>query len=258
MFFGPLLSLENGPVTYVSLIPKHLKQGCAVAGLIVNTLFKIENKLTIFGAHCESRQNLGVAGEIAPLPESRVSFPAVPKILKDSWWPNPVKVTRASLTKVKQLRIQRRLIWPDNDLRCAGLLIHHTDGSIETLGCWDGSVTTPSNLIFDSETDGELRRLVFHLKFRNSVGNCNKISYYMSNIVAHTDRPLQRQVVEEVKYIIDDQEFEFEEMEDGEMEDEETEGEEAEEIVYPPEKQLDWDVSSLHPVSIPLTKEELY
>ncbi|KAK1252699.1 hypothetical protein MKX08_003886 [Trichoderma sp. CBMAI-0020] len=258
MFFGPPLGLQDKLSEYVSMIPHHLKQGCAVSGLIVDILSKEDKRLTAFGAHCESRQNTGVAGGKAPLPECQIRLPVVPKVVVDNWYPylHVVKVTRASLAQVEQLRVQQRLVMPTGDLRCAGLFIRHTDGSVETLGCWDGSSTAPSNLIYDSETDGKLCRLVFHLRARATVYHRNAASYYMSNIVAHTDCPQGQRVIERPKYIIDDEEFEIEEMEheeiedeemeDEEMDDEEMDDEETAELGLPDQK-VDLDMTSEHP-----------
>lgn len=259
MLYGPI-------VRYVSLIPDRLKPRCAVAGLIVNTLSKSGNKLTMFGAHCESRQNPGITEEIAPLPEWRVSHPAMPDIVMKYWLPSQVKVTTAELTKIKQLRVQYRRIMPFWDLRCAGLLIQHADESIETVGCWDGSLTTPSEVIYDFETDGELYRLAFHLAFRPYLPKVDETSYYVSKIVAHTSRPREQRVVENPNYTVDDEEFEpeesdFQDMEDEEMEDEdenEDEDEDEEEIVCPAEKILDWDIHSQKLVSTSFNESELW
>lgn len=261
MLYGPI-------VRYVSLIPDRLKPRCAVAGLIVNTLSKSGNKLTMFGAHCESRQNPGITEEIATLPEWRVSHPAMPDIVMKYWSPGQVKVTTAELTKIKQLRVQYRRIMPFWDLRCVGLLIQHTDESIETVGCWDGSMTTPSEVIYDFETDGELYRLAFHLEFRPYLLKVDKTSYYVSKIVAHTSRPREQRVVENPNYTVDDEEFEaeesdFQDMEDEEMEDEgenedENEDEEEEEIVCPAEKIFDWDIHSQKLVSTSFKESELW
>lgn len=251
MLYGP-------DVRYVSLIPDRLKPGCAVAGLIVNTLLKSENKLTMFGAHCESRQYPDITEKRAPLPEWQVSHPVMPDIVANSWLPGQVKMTTAELTKIKQLMVQYRLIMPENALRCAGLLIHHTDGSIESVGCWDGSLTTPSELIYDSETDGELFHLVFHMRFRPYLPKFNEASYYMSKIVAHTSHPRVHRVVEYPNYIIDDDEFESEKSEPEDMEDEEMgdEDEDEEEYEVPAEKTFDWDIHSSNMVSIPSKENE--
>ncbi|UKZ60462.1 uncharacterized protein TrAtP1_001740 [Trichoderma atroviride] len=246
MFFGPPLMLYGPIARYVSLIPDRLKPGCAVAGLIVNTLLKSENKLTMFGAHCEPRQYPGITEKIASVPEWQVSHPAMPDMVMKSWFPGQVKVTTAELTRIKQLRAQYRRIMPHWGLRCAGLLIHHTDDSTETVGCWDGSLTTPSELIYDSETDGELYRLVFHLTFRPYLPNVNEASYYMSKIVAHTSHLREQRVVVNPSYTVDDGEFEseesnFEEMEGDEDEDED---EDEKEIECPAEKIFDCDIHS--------------
>ncbi|PON29560.1 hypothetical protein TGAM01_v201809 [Trichoderma gamsii] len=208
----------------------------------------LENKLTMFGAHCESRQYPDIPEKIAPLPEWQVTHPAMPDIVAKSWLPGQVKMTTAELTNIKQLRVQYRLIMPENALRCAGLLIHHTDGSIESVGCWDGSLTIPSELIYDSETDGELFRLVFHMKFRPYLNKVNEASYYMSKIVAHASRLRVQRVVEYPNYIVDDEEFEPEESEPEDMEDEEMgdedDDEDEEEYDVPAEKTFDWDINS--------------
>ncbi|KAL7919216.1 hypothetical protein ACQKWADRAFT_329966 [Trichoderma austrokoningii] len=187
-YFGPSTVLYDPYVKYVSLIPRRLEQTCAVAGLIVNTLWMTESKLPVFGTHCEARKYPETTGETAPpLSRCQVSHPVIPETVLDTWCHDQMKATRAKLAEIRQLRIQKRLIMPECDLRCAGLLIHHMDGSIETLGSYDGSLTAPSELIYDGETDGELHDLVFHLKLRQYRFKGIKFAYYVSDIVAHSE-----------------------------------------------------------------------
>lgn len=250
-YFGPAWILRSPSARYVSLIPGHLEQKCAVAGLIVNTLWMTESKLTMFGAHCESRPHPGTTGETTPLSGCQVPYPAIPGAVWNRWCRGQTKATRANLTKVKQLRVQKRRIVPEYDLRCAGLLIHHTDGSIETLGCYDASLTAPSQLIYDCETDGELHGLVFHLRARPHLFNGNiRVSYYVSKIVARAKRPREQQAAKMSDYIVDDEDLEPEEAEneeDSEVDDEDPEDENLED--FPAAKTLHWSTDSPQPVS---------
>lgn len=72
-------------------------------------------------------------------------------------------MSSAQLYDIKHLRVLLRDARDYNNnhmWRCGGLWILHGDGSIETIGCWDESLTKYSKTIY-KETDGQLTRVIF-------------------------------------------------------------------------------------------------
>lgn len=239
------------------LIPDRSKQRCIITGLIVNSLVMGHKCFSSIGVHCESRENSGITGASTSLLEWQVSLPAAPERVRKSLWPEDTRVTTANLTQIKQLKVQKRPVVdgkPEAGLRYAGLLIHHTDESIETLGRWDGSSIAPSEMVYDSETDGQLLRLVFILTFRpiyiDDLKNFANISYYMSNIVAHTSRLRGQQGVQELQEVQEQTELEqLEQLEHGEPEEEDE---------WFPKIVFDWDIDKRQLVSVPFRRKIEY
>jgi hypothetical protein len=178
-------------------------------------------------------------------------------------------MTIAKLSNIKQLRVQKRPADdadPNAGLRYAGLWIYHTDESIETLGLWDGSATMPSELIYDSETDGHLLRLIFHLTRGGRWRDRPKIAYYMSSIVVKSVHG--RGDIEEPQDPSQPQESQDgQEIQQNQESQETQEPQQLQETQQPPEPQelqdedtepafkiIDWEISQLKPVSAPFQK----
>lgn len=159
-------------------------------GLIVDQNGVTNGDLKNIGVHCQPRENSSTAEEMMSSPKLQFSLLTQKKEFIRShfgYTRDDTNITTANLTNIKQLRVQRRPFdeLTQTGLRCTGMLIHHTDESIETLGSWDGSSTMPSEIIYDSETDGHLRRLTFHLTIdRTQQQYSTPYAYYMCSIVA--------------------------------------------------------------------------
>ncbi|KAM0249386.1 hypothetical protein ACHAQJ_009061 [Trichoderma viride] len=135
-------------------------------GLIVDQMSVINDSFKTIGVHCHPRKNAATTETITSSPERQIYIHPLPEKLRLFPFNSGASKTMARLYNIKQLRVQKK---PANDedpqagLRYSGLWIYHTDESIDTLGPWNGSSTVPSDLIYDSETDGHLLRLIFRL-----------------------------------------------------------------------------------------------
>ncbi|KAL6896360.1 hypothetical protein GGI43DRAFT_410884 [Trichoderma evansii] len=189
-YFGPRLRLSDPSARYISLIPDRLEQRCAIMGLIVDQNGVSNGNFTNIGVHCQPREDSNTTEAMVSSPKLQFSLPTQKKEFIRGlfgYTREDTNITTANLTNIKQLRVQRRPFdeLAPTGLRCTGLSIHHTDESIETLGSWDGSSTTPSEIIYDSETDGHLKRLIFHLTIdRTHQQYSTPYAYYMCSIVA--------------------------------------------------------------------------
>jgi hypothetical protein len=65
-------------------------------------------------------------------------------------------LSTATVLNVRKLQIRKV------DDRCAGLCIHHHDGSFETLGEWDPAASNNIRDIYNADTDGDLRCITFY------------------------------------------------------------------------------------------------
>ncbi|EHK22384.1 uncharacterized protein TRIVIDRAFT_216014 [Trichoderma virens Gv29-8] len=110
----------------------------------------------------------GVATNKAPVSSSglHLTLPTPPRCVKRRRFKHEGVVTRAHLYDIKQIRL---LTKPARDfdnlpiLRYCGLWILHGDGSVDTIGCWDGALTKSAKVIYD-ETQGRLTRIIFRVK----------------------------------------------------------------------------------------------
>ncbi|KAM6481303.1 hypothetical protein HDV62DRAFT_391501 [Trichoderma sp. SZMC 28011] len=163
-YFGPAGSLTDPTIQWVSLIPDHLKEKCTVAGLIVDQMAISYNCFRTIGAHCTPKEGV-VGSHKSPTSSSgqHLVLPEAPRILRRFGFRNFAVVSSAQLYDIKHLRVLLRDARDYNNnrmWRCGGLWILHGDGSIETIGCWDESLTKYSKTIY-KETDGQLTRVIF-------------------------------------------------------------------------------------------------
>ncbi|QYS93481.1 hypothetical protein H0G86_000856 [Trichoderma simmonsii] len=163
-YFGPAGSLTDPTIQWVSLIPDHLNEKCTVAGLIVDQMAISYNCFRTIGAHCTPKE--GVVGS-HKLPTSssglHLVLPEAPKILRRFGFRNFAVVSNAQLYDIKHLRVLLRDArdYDNNHMwRFGGLWILHGDGSVETIGCWDESLTKYAKTIY-KESDGQLTRVIF-------------------------------------------------------------------------------------------------
>lgn len=163
-FFGPRHILHLPNVEWLSLLPT---PGDEVTGLIVDQLTSTESHLTTIGAHTTPQH------QVSTCIQPNISIPVVPSTLGSFQ-------TIAKLSNVRTLSIQRRNITNSTTLRCAGLCIHYTDRSIETLGQWDGSLTGGSEVIYDVTKNATLDGLTFQYGHEAHTKTC------IVNIIAHT------------------------------------------------------------------------
>lgn len=93
--------------------------------------------------------------------------------------------TVAKLSNIKALSIQQKKLATNVGPQpyCAGLCIYYMDGSIGTLGQWDGSLTADSKVIYNSTADGPLESLTFQY------GDWPETESYITNIVNTSSDP---------------------------------------------------------------------
>ncbi|UKZ73990.1 hypothetical protein TrVFT333_001644 [Trichoderma virens FT-333] len=165
-YFGPQTALQDTSAQWVSLIPDHLKEKCAVVGLVVDKAAISLDGIKTIGVRCMPKE--GVATNKAPVSSSglHLTLPTPPRCVKRRRFKHEGVVTRAHLYDIKQIRL---LTKPARDfdnlpiLRYCGLWILHGDGSVDTIGCWDGALTKSAKVIYD-ETQGRLTRIIFRVK----------------------------------------------------------------------------------------------
>ncbi|KAK5991885.1 hypothetical protein PT974_05272 [Cladobotryum mycophilum] len=93
--------------------------------------------------------------------------------------------TMARMSDIKRLTVQKVVVEGSeskDEMRCSGMCVYHTDGSIDTLGQWEGSLMRTSDCIYDASLDGSLFGIEFRMargKIRESKPNTQ---YYMANI----------------------------------------------------------------------------
>ncbi|KAK0764066.1 hypothetical protein N5P37_003461, partial [Trichoderma harzianum] len=163
-YFGPAGSLTDPTIQWVSLIPDHLNGKCTVAGLIVDQMAISYNCFRTIGAHCTPKEGV-VGSHKSPTSSSgqHLVLPEAPKILRRFGFRNFAVVSSAQLYDIKHLRVLLRDArdYDNNHMwRFGGLWILHGDGSIETIGCWDESLTKYAKTIY-KESDGQLTRVIF-------------------------------------------------------------------------------------------------
>ncbi|KAL7916110.1 hypothetical protein GGI35DRAFT_431792 [Trichoderma velutinum] len=166
-YFGPATSLLDPTAQWISLIPDHLDKKCAVTGLIVDQMAISYNCFRTIGAHCMPKEGVPVHHKSpTSLSGQHLILPAPPRVLRRSAFRNFAVVTSAQLYDIKQLRVLLKdaLDCDNNHMyRYSGLWILHGDGSVETIGCWDESLTKHGKVIYN-DTDGQLTRVNFRLK----------------------------------------------------------------------------------------------
>lgn len=176
----------------MSLIPDHMQQGCAITGLIVDQLAVESHSLKTFGIHCKVGEGSANIDETPTFSsEYQVVRPVLPDILRGPPFNSGPAVTWAKLSNIKQLRILKRETYGlDNKKlpRCCGLWICHGDGSIETLGIWDGCMTESAKVIYNAETDGRLNRVIFQLRRGRNLDARSECDY-VANIAIRLARP---------------------------------------------------------------------
>ncbi|KAK5996553.1 hypothetical protein PT974_01889 [Cladobotryum mycophilum] len=167
-FFGPISLLFNPGIEWLSLIPAQVNgTRCAVRGLIVDLLTATDLHLNTIGAHTIpdekpiANKKRGNQSSVPLQPFVIPAFGTAPRFLST----NPLAShTTAKLSNVKRLGMQKRDVTDfegTRRTRCSGLCIYHNDGSIETLGQWDGSLTMNSTIIYNAEVDGIIDALIF-------------------------------------------------------------------------------------------------
>ncbi|KAH6607451.1 hypothetical protein Trco_003764 [Trichoderma cornu-damae] len=99
-------------------------------------------------------------------------------------------MTSATLYNIEQLEVQKKKVeglaalGSPPQIHCTGLLIHHGNGVIETLGVWDGSREMESLVIYNAKTDGPLAGLVFLLSHGGRLDDRPSIAYHVIDIIA--------------------------------------------------------------------------
>lgn len=110
------------------------------------------------------------------LPQPLIRIP-VPFIFMDDM---NIFQTMANLSNVKRLRIQQRYTTKSANLYCAGICVYYMDGSVGTLGQWDGSLTVESKTIYDATLDRPLESLTFRY------GSGYETEKYIIDIIANS------------------------------------------------------------------------
>lgn len=178
VFFGTPLLLETAELGWISFIPTAYNRPI---------LRKQTENLSCFAtpeipdpaAWIKENGSLLQLSERPPA-LTAVSVPGIPFL-------EPIDIfeTVASLSNVKSLRIQHQncntVFGPEP--YCAGLCIYYMDGSVGTLGQWDGSLTVDSKVIYDSAVDGPLDSLAFQY------GEVSEKSSYIMDIVNTSSNP---------------------------------------------------------------------
>lgn len=156
-------------------------------GLAVDQLAIVNEGMKTIGAHCVPLVSSSQDGVPPPSPNLSVVVPVRPDALRLFPFNSGAAMSTARLYDIKQLRVQRKVAddWRMRQKgRCSGLWIHHRDGSIETLGVWNGSAAAPSDLIYDAETDGPLHHLDFHMTKGCRWKDQMEIAFFVSDIIA--------------------------------------------------------------------------
>ncbi|KAL7938102.1 hypothetical protein V8C35DRAFT_141044 [Trichoderma chlorosporum] len=166
-YFGPRMSLLDDTAEWVSMIPDHLDKKCTAMGLIVDQAAISFGSYRTFGARCMLKE--GVSTRRRPPTSSferHLELPGNPRILRRTPFKSFAVVTQARFFDIKQLRVLKKEArnFDNHPMdRFSGLWILHGDGSVETIGCWDESLTETAKVLYD-EADGKLTRVIFRLK----------------------------------------------------------------------------------------------
>ncbi|KAL7950334.1 hypothetical protein V8C42DRAFT_361243 [Trichoderma barbatum] len=185
-YFGPPTSLLEGSTGWVSLIPEHLDKKCSVMGLIVDQMAISFGCFRTIGARLVPKEGVTINHEALNSPsEHDVRLPNVPSSTRQMPFKTGGFMTRANLSSIKQLRVLAGQAHDMNEklvYRCRGLWILHKDGSIETLGSWDGSLIDEAKLIYDDTTDGNLTKVIFQFRKGKNIYTRPEEIYYVANI----------------------------------------------------------------------------
>ncbi|KAK4068579.1 uncharacterized protein Triagg1_7227 [Trichoderma aggressivum f. europaeum] len=184
-YFGPAMALIDATSRWESLIPDHLDKKCTVSGLIVDQMAISYNFFKTIGAHCTPKE--GVAADHKPPTSSsglHFTLPDRPRVMRRLGFGIFSVVNSAHLYDIKQLRILLKDArdYDNNRMyRCCGLWILYGDGSVETVGSWDESLTQYANVIYN-EADGRLTRVIFRFKEGRHPCVYSEIVRYVSEV----------------------------------------------------------------------------
>ncbi|KAL6698291.1 hypothetical protein J3F84DRAFT_367092 [Trichoderma pleuroticola] len=184
-YFGPAAALVDSTARWVSLTPDHLDKKCTVTGLVVDQMSIFFGFFKTMGSHCVLNEGV-VADHESPTSSSglHLTLPDRPRVLRRLGFTPFSVVSSARLYDIKQVRVllkDARDFGNNRSFRYCGLWFLHGDGSVETLGSWDESLTKFAKVIYN-EADGRLTRVIFRLKEGRHPCVWAEVVRYMSDI----------------------------------------------------------------------------